>query len=141
MAIQSYKMGPGTLKFGAGLAQNATAQITNGLASCTENVASDEDVDVLSGEQLAGEERLTYSWLLAFNLVQDLAAAGLIAWSWANKGTEQAFEFVPNTVGARKITGTIIVAPISAGGDVKTRPRSDVSWRGKKGTDFVLADV
>lgn len=141
MAIQSFKMGPGTLKLGPAGVLDVSCQVVSCVVSCEENVDTEDDVDVLCGEVLTGDETITYAWALEATLLQDLAAAGVVAWSFTNKGAEMAFEFIPNTVGARKVTGTIIPVPISVGGESKTRPTSDISWRGKRGVDFVLADV
>jgi hypothetical protein len=141
MTVQSYKLGPGTLKFGAGLATDASCQVVSCEVVAAENVTTGDDVDLLCGEQLLGDETVTFTWTLNANLVQDIAAAGVVAWSWTNKGTEQGFEFIPNTVSARKVTGTINVVPIRIGGDAKKKNTSDISWRGKRGVDFVLANT
>lgn len=129
MAIQSYKLGPGTLKLGAAGVMDVSCQITSGKVEASEKVTTQEALDVLCGEQLAAEDNVSLEWTLSFNLLQDIAAAGSVAWSWTNASTEQAFEFIPNTVGARKVTGTVRVIPITIGGDVKTRPRSDATWK------------
>lgn len=141
MTIQSYKLGPGTLKFGVGLATDASCQVKSCKVTCTENVDTEDTVDVLCGEQLIGDESITRTWSLEATIIQDLAAAGFVDWSWTNKGTEQGFEFIPNTVGARKVTGTIVVNPLDVGGDAKTRPTSDLKWRGKTGQDFALGNT
>lgn len=141
MAIVSYTLGDGTLKFDAGGSMNVSCQVTSATASCTENVTSTDDLFVLCGDELPGEETVTHTWQLAFNIVQDITTAGVIAWSWTNKGKEMAFEFIPNTAAARKVTGTVRVIPISVGGDVRSRPTADNTWQGKRGEDFVLADV
>ena len=140
MAIVSYKMGPGTLTLGTG-PLDVSCQVVSCVVSCSENVDTGETVDVLCGEQLTDEDTITYSWTLEATFVQDIAASASVAWSWTNKGTEQTFTFIPNTVGARKVTGTVIPVPISVGGAAKTRPTSDFTWRGKTGVDFVLAAV
>lgn len=140
MAIQSFKMGPGTLTLGSG-PLDVSCQVVSCVVTCEENVDAQDDVDVLCGETLTGEEKVTYSWSLEATLVQDIAAGGVVAWSWAQKGVDSAFVFIPNTVGARKVTGTVVPIPISVGGEAKTRPTSDLTWRGKSGVDFVLAAV
>lgn len=141
MAVQSFKMGPGTLKLDTSGTLDVSCQVVSCVVSCEENVDAGDDVDLLCGEVLEGDEDVTYSWTLEATLVQDIAAAGVVDWSWTNKGVEKTFEFIPNTAGARKITGTIVPVPISVGGEAKTRPTSDISWRGKKGEDFTLAAV
>ena len=141
MTIASYKLGDGTLKFGAGLTQNASCQVTACEVTAAENVTTGDDLTVLCGDVLAGEETVLYTWQLAFSVVQDLATAGIIAWSWTNKGTDQDFEFIPSTDEGRKVTGTVRVIPIKVGGEVTTRPTADNTWNGKRGEDFVLDDV
>ncbi|GEP40610.1 hypothetical protein NPS01_42730 [Nocardioides psychrotolerans] len=141
MTIQSYKMGPGTLKFGTGLATDASCQVKSCLVTCEENVDTEDPVPVICGEEQPGEETVRLTWGLEATLLQDLAAAGFVTWTWTNKMTEQPFEFIPNTVSARKINGVIHVVPISIGGEAKTRPTSDIKWRGKTGSDFVLGAV
>lgn len=141
MAIVSYKLGDGTLKFGAGLTENVSCQVTAATVSCTENVQTTDDLTVLCGDVLPGEDTVSHVWQLAFNVVQDITSSGIIAWSWTNKGEEVPFEFIPNTAAARKVTGTVRVVPIAIGGDVTTRPTADNTWQGKRGEDFVLAAV
>lgn len=127
MPIGSYKMGPGTLTLGA---FDASCQITNMRVEPAENVTSTDAIPVLCGEELPAEESADYSFRLKGTLVQDLDAAGVCAYTWTNAGTEVAFEFVPNTVEARAVTGTVRVAPITIGGDVSktARPTSDIDW-------------
>lgn len=128
MPIKTFKMGPGTLKLGVAGATDASAQITNARVEWDESVTSTDAVPVLDGQELAGEDEATYAATLAGNVVQDIDAAGLVAWSWTNKGQVVDFEFVPNTVEGRAVTGQVRVVPITLGGDVKQRPRSDISW-------------
>lgn len=128
MAIKSYKMGPGTLKLGPAGIQDVSCQVTNMRVDWSENVKTTDAIDMLCGEVLAAEDDVTHTATLAGNVLQDIDAAGVVAYSWTNKGVSVAFEFIPNTVSARKVTGTVRVVPITLGGDVKTRPRSDISW-------------
>lgn len=143
MTIQSYKMGPGTLTLGA-TPLDVSCQVTACRVAASENVDTQDDVDVLCGEVLEGDETVTYDWELNGTLLQDLATAGVVAWSWANKGTWQNFVFVPNTVGDRGITGQVRPIPLDAGGDAKTRPTSDFTWAARgpaAAADPVLADA
>lgn len=127
MPIQSYKLGPGTLTLGE-TPLDISCQITAGRVVPAENVATTEAVPVLCGEELPAEDDVTYTYTLEATLFQDLAAAGVIDWSWTNKGTPQPFTFVPTSVQARQVTGTVRVVPIAIGGEVKTRPTSDIAW-------------
>src|SRR5690349_14601586 len=105
MAIQSYKMGPGTLKFGPAGAQDASAQITKGAVEASENVKSTDAVKTLSGDELAQQDTVSLSWKLTGSVIQDIQALGLVDYTWVHAGEEVAFEFVPNTVEARAVTG------------------------------------
>jgi hypothetical protein len=128
MPIQSYKMGPGTLKLGAAGVLDVSCQVTSLVIAADENVDETDPVPVLCGEELAGDTTVTYTWGMTGTLLQDLTAAGVVDWSWINKGLSMAFLFVPNTAAARKVTGNIRVTPIAIGGDAKTRPTSDIDW-------------
>lgn len=127
MPINSYKMGPGTLELGA-VPLDVSCQVTSLTVEPTEEVEEGESIDVLCGETLEDDDEVTYSYRLTGTLLQDLAAAGVVDWSWVNKGTEQDFTFIPNDVAARRVVGTVRPVPMSIGGDVKTRPTSDIDW-------------
>lgn len=121
MAVQTYKLGPGELIIGSGPGQNISCQITK--AGIEWDKDSGDSVTVLCGDTVAGDT--TYTAKLTGTMYQDISASGFLTWSWANKGTEQPFEFIPNTVSARKVTGTLVVDPLNLGGDVATKPTSD----------------
>src|SRR5687768_5234055 len=125
MAISSYKMGPGTLLFGA---QAASAQVTKCTVEADEAVKSTDAIPVLSGEELPAQESASLTWKLSGTVIQDIDAAGLVAWSWSNAGEEEPFTFIPNTVEDRQVTGTVRVVPLALGGDVDVRNTSDFTW-------------
>lgn len=137
----SYKMGPGTVKLGVGGVQNISIQVTSFTVQFAESVETQAAVPVITGDELPAEETPTVTWSVAGNVIQDLAAAGVVAYSWTNAKAELDLEFIPSTAAARKVTGTIVMVPINLGGDAKTRPQSDFTWRGKAGTMPVLANV
>lgn len=137
MPIQTQHLGPGTLTLGSGPLAVA-AQIINCRVEWSESVTTGTAIPVLSGEELAASERVDHAATLAGTLLQHWAAAGVIDWSWINKGTPQAVVFIPSTAAARKVAGLIIPIPITIGGDVTgtaAKPgepaRSDFSWRFK----------
>lgn len=128
MAIKRYTMGPGTLTLGEH--GDIAAQVTAMRVEWSVNESSSDDTPVLSGEVLQGEADVTYAATLAGNVVQDLDAAGLVEFTWTNKGVNVPFVFVPSTDKGRQVTGTVRVDPITLGGDVRDKaPRSDLSWR------------
>jgi len=138
MATQSYKVGPGTLELGAGPLA-VEGQFSNVAVNPSESIKSSDDIDLLDGTTLDGDEIPSYSFTITGDLVQDLSAAGVIAWSWANKGTEQAFTFVPNTDEGRQVSGTLVPVPITVGGPAKATATASITWRIVG--DPVLADV
>jgi len=130
MPVSSYKLGPGSLTIGDGAgAQSIEAQLANARIEWSENVTQDDDLNLLDGGQLLGDSAATYRSTLAGKLVQDLDLSGFLFWTWAEKGNEHPFVFVPNDVAAVQVTGTLVVAPVNLGGDVKTRPTSDFVFR------------
>ena len=140
MPVKSYKLGPGTLTLGeAGTALEISAQIANARVEWSENVQSSDDTDLLNGETLPGDENATYRATLSGNMVQDITTGGVIDWTWTHKGEEHPVTFVPSTAEGRQVTGTIVPVPITLGGDVKARNRSDFTFRFIG--DPVLADV
>lgn len=138
MATESYKVGPGSLTLGSGPLA-VSGQFSNVAVNASESVKTTDDIDLLDGSTLDGDENPSYSFNLTGNLVQDLAAAGVIAWSWDNKGTEEPFVFIPNTAEGRKVTGTLVPVPITVGGDAKVTATASITWRIVG--DPVLGDV
>lgn len=137
----SMKMGPGTLKFDSGLATNASLQVVSCEIEASEQVDRDDDVEVLTGDVLTGDETITFEWTLNATILQAIGSSSFVAWSWANAGLTKDFEFIPNTAGARKVTGTVKVVPVKIGGAAKSRPQSDFSWRLPRGTAPALGAV
>lgn len=128
MPIKRYTVGDGSLTIGSA-PLDITAQVTSMRVEWSENVTSSDSVFVLSGEETGSEDEVSYTAQLAGNVVQDIDAAGLVEYSWTNKGTEVPFVFVPNTSKGREVTGVLRVSPVTLGGDVRDRtPRSDISW-------------
>lgn len=129
MPIASHNLGPGLLTLGSG-PLDVSAQLTSCRVTPSENVTTGEAVKVLSGEELAAEESVDFTYVLEGNLLQDLAAAGVVDWSWTERGTEQEFTFVPNNAAARQVSGILKPVPLSIGGDeVERRMASDFTWR------------
>lgn len=125
--INSYKMGPGSLTLGAADLE-VGCQLSSASVVPAEEVNSSEAVNVLCGDVLPAEDEVTYAYTLTGSMLQDLAAAGVVDYTWANAGDEVEFTFIPNTVTARKVTGIVRLIPLTIGGDVKTRPSSDFTW-------------
>lgn len=122
-----------------GSVQDISCQFDEFAVKPEESVDTTDDFNALCGETLLGEETATYTWGVEGNFLQDLAAAGLVAYSWTNKGKQVAAEFIPNTVLNRKITFPVRVAPLDAGGKAKQRPTSALKWGVPRGFDPVLS--
>lgn len=146
MTILSYLLGPGTLKLGPAGAFDVSSQLTACKVTPSEAVSRVEAIPVLSGEELPAEESSTISSVLEGTFLQaleDTGDDGVVAYTWDNAGDEVAFEFIPSTAGARKVTGTVRLVPIAIGGDVSktARPTSDFSWSVTSGPLPTFADV
>jgi hypothetical protein len=127
--IETYDLGPGTLTLGAA-PLDVSAQMTQTAVECAETVNSTDAIKVLSGEELAQQDRVTLAWTLTFTALQDLAVAGLVQYTWDNASDEVPFVFVPSTAEGREVNGTVRIVPLKLGGDVNGgKPTSDASWR------------
>lgn len=125
----SYKLGPGTLTVGTGGGEiELNIQLTNARVEPTENVDEGDDLNLLDGSTLDGEDNVTYDYVLAGTMVQDLLDTGVTAYTWANAGEELAFEFVPVTARVASVVGVVRIVPVQIGGDVKSRNTADFSW-------------
>lgn len=132
MTINTTDLGPGTLVLGTG-----ALAVESQLSACTvnpsENVDEQEGTRVLSGETTAASSTETFTYTLEGTFLQDLSAvesASVVAWSWANKGTEQSVTFIPSTAAGVTVTGTIKPVPLAIGGDeAGSRMDSDFTWR------------
>lgn len=125
MPVRSTTLGPGVLEFGeTGSLMDFSCQVT----SVTVSVEADRDdpTPTLCGDNLVGES--TYNGTIEATIVQDLESTGVVAWSWEHKGETVPVRFVPNSTAGAEVTGSVVVDPISIGGDVKVRNTSDISW-------------
>lgn len=130
MTIQSYKLGPGTLSFGAG-PKVASAQVTNCRLVPTENKSetTSDSVKVLSGETLDGETTSdrNVTWKLEGTVLQDLGAASLTKYTFDNSGVLVPFSFIPSTAEGDEFEGDVYMVPLQIGGDVDARNTADFS--------------
>lgn len=126
--IQSHKLGPGSLTFGeVASAKEFASQLRN--AVLTPDTEEEDPIDVLSGEQIDGDE--TYTYTIGGTLLDGYTMESLAVWAFENKGTVLPFEFIPNAdvTGAMKWTGNAKIRPIAHGGDVKTRNENDFEFK------------
>lgn len=126
MAVDPITVGPGTLTIGATL---DLVSFSSKVTSCrvVPNVNTGDPINVLSGEQVAGDR--DESFTLAGTFVQDFGITdSTTEWLFENRGSELPFVFVPNTARGRQVSGTLTVEAIEIGGDVKTKPTSDFEF-------------
>lgn len=129
----SYKFGDGLLLLGSA-PLDVTAQMTKFSIQASESIETIDAIPVLDDTEIPEEEEATYDFTASGTLLQDLAVAGVIEWSWNNKGTEQEFIFVPHNPALRGVKGTLVPIPLTIGGEVtkpRNRPTSDFEWRVK----------
>ncbi len=130
MPINSAQLGPGTLTLGTG-PLDVSLQVTAVKITPTESVSTTEPIKVLGGEEIAGDEDVTLSWVLEGTYLQDLLDSGVVAWSWANASTPQPFAFTPNGAVGASFAGECIPVPLTVGGDEVegARMTADFTWR------------
>ena len=116
----------GVLTIGSDLnITNFESQVTS--ARLVPNVDTEDAINVLSGEQVAGDR--SESFTLEGSLLQDFGATGSTTeWLYNHRGEEHAFSFTPSTAAGKKITGNLVVEAIEIGGDARTKPTSDFEF-------------
>lgn len=126
MAVKTITVGPGALTIGSDLnITNFESQVTG--ARLVPNVDTEDSINVLSGEQVAGDR--SESFTLEGTLLQDFGATGSTTeWLYNHRGEEHPFSFTPSTAAGKKITGNLVVEAIEIGGDARTKPTSDFEF-------------
>lgn len=128
MPVAVERLGPGTLTLGVG-ALAVQQQLTSCTLTPSEEVDTEDGLTVLSGEVLADVDTLKFTYVLTGEFLQTLVTAGVVAWSWTNKGVASAFTFKPNA-SAATITGQLLPVPLAVGGtEVGKRMVSSFTWR------------
>lgn len=126
MSAAAHKLGPGSLKFGStGTEQEFAAQCSN--VRLEPSVDSEDNINVLSGEEIEGDE--TISWVVAGTLYQRYDADALQDWCFEHRLTTLPFTFIPADAAVNQWTGRARIVPITIGGDVKVRNTSDFEFR------------
>lgn len=115
MVAAPVKLGPGTLKIGAtGTEIDVSCMVNNAVISAEKDEG--DSTTKLCGDVVPGAVSYTYS--LSGNLDTDVDVAdGLFALSQAEPGSQQGYEFTPNTDAGTKAVGTLIIDPLDFGGD------------------------
>ena len=118
-------LGPGSLTIGAdGTQQSFAADCTN--VTLTPDTSTDDELNFLDGHSEAGEQTVT--WTLEGTIKEDFSMTGIAVWCFQHQGQQLPFTFVPSDSGTVKWTGTVAIAPVGVGGDVKTKNDQDFSF-------------
>lgn len=126
MTVNAPTVGPGLLTIGEAAAlTNFSSQIRS--AKLVPNVAKGDPIDVLSGETVPGDRTETNT--LVISLQSDFGHDdSRTEWLWEHRGETHPFAYVPNNALGRRISGSIVVEPIEIGGDVKSKPNTEVTF-------------
>jgi hypothetical protein len=127
---ETYKVRDGLFTLGA--ADDAFAQQVREMAvDPSESVESEDDIEVLSGDVVEGQDEVTHDYVLTAKILQDLSAAGFVTYTYTHKGEWLPFTFQPRGDVARAVTGEVRVIPVRIGGAVKSRAESDLTWQAR----------
>jgi hypothetical protein len=120
--------GPGTLKIGAtGSEIDASCAVNSLRIACNPNRGDNKTM--LCGTVKTGAVRFDYEMTGNLDLDLEAGADSLFALSQEQPGSEQAFVFTPNTVGATSAAGTLVLDPMDFGADeYGAILNSDVTW-------------
>lgn len=127
--IDTVTIGPGLLKLGDPKL-GAEVRLLSCTISWSESVTTTDPRKVLSGGQTRRKSKALYTATISGKIVQDFdSGAGLVSWSWVNKGTDQPFLYVPNSDVDRAVQGECRPIPFDVGGDVDVDgPEADFAW-------------
>lgn len=130
MAVTPNKFGPGT--FSLGPVDTPIIDASCQVSSLTVEWDNDQedDINVLCGDTVSGGTTFTAS--VNGTILQDLdkdAATGLVYYSWDHKGETVAFTFVPNSDIGATVSGSLVLTPLTVGGDeYGTTMTSEFEW-------------
>ena len=121
------KFGPGTLTIGdVGTPLDVSCQVISAQVEWDKD--KDDDIVVLCGETVAGST--IYTAQLTGEMFVDVDdEAGILALSWASKGTTVPFTFEPSTAAGTSCAGELVLDPLAFGSDEpKANMTSDFTW-------------
>ena len=127
MPIKSQKLTKGLLTIGeTGTISEWGGQVR--AVTLTPEYDKEDDIPVLSGEKIDGDETKTET--LSGTVLDDYSAAGSIfVFSKENEGKILPFVWEPNSEdGTLRITGNLRMRQIALGGDVDTRNENDFEF-------------
>jgi hypothetical protein len=120
------KLGPGKLTIGTtGTTLDLSCQLSKAFVEWDKD--KEDDTEVLCGEAIPGG--ITYTGKLTGTVLLDLSDDGMVDFTWAEKGNQHPFVFVPNTAAGKQVSGTLTVDPLNVGGEeVKKNMKVDFEW-------------
>lgn len=120
-----HALGPGTLTIGeTGARLDMSCQLTELTIGAEGN--SEDSEFVLCGDEVAGAR--TYAWTMAGSIFQDIEIDGVVDFTWKNAGAEVPFSFAPDLSSGSTVVGTVRIDPVTLGGTVKQKNKSDIEW-------------
>lgn len=127
MAVKVLTIGPGVLTIGSdSLLSSFESQVTS--VSLVPDVDTDDPINVLSGEQVAGDRSEAFT--LEGEMLQDFGDTNSrTEWLFTHRGEEHPFSFTPNSSKAKKITGNLVVEAVTIGGEARTKATSDFEFQ------------
>lgn len=118
-------LGPGSLILGSvGTQLDMSCQLTE--ISFQAEGESEDSENTLCGDVIAGAR--TYTYTMSGSLFQDVQPEGVIDFTWKHAGTEVPFKFVPDAAGTAAVTGRVTIDPLTIGGTVKQKNKSEFEW-------------
>lgn len=118
-------LGPGSLILGSvGTQLDMSCQLTE--ISFEAKADSEDSENTLCGDVIAGAR--TYEWSMTGSIFQDIAEDGVIDFTWKHQGVELPFKFVPDVADTAAVTGRVTVDPLTLGGTVKQKNKSEFEW-------------
>lgn len=127
MTIVESRVKSGSLSIGT---ETFSCQPTSAAITPDHEGTSEDSVEVLCGDTLAGSEANVLTATLNLTSIQDFTNAnGLIAYSWAHDGEIVDFTWSPTDDAQDAWTGKVTVGALLVGGDVNTRITNDAEWK------------
>lgn len=114
MSVVIDRLGPGTLTFGSS-PTDVSLQVSR--CALVPDVTEDDVTPTLGEPEPVAA--VTTTWVLEGDAISDWAETnGFVNYCFDTAGTEQVFEFVPNTNKTISWTGTVQIRAMEIGGDV-----------------------
>lgn len=118
-------LGPGLLTIGsAGSLVDLSGKVTE--VSIEWKADAEDSEYVLSGDAYGGDVK--YTATLKGSGFQTLEYNDWLDFSWKNAGKELPFTFIPDKAGTSLVEGKVRVDPITLGGKVRSKNKSDFEW-------------